>query len=98
MVYVSRPLNLIRARSSRPKDLLDKMTDKPPPVQSVSEASEPRTPSSESKSGIKRLLIFALVVVMLFTSGYFLPVVEWLRRFHDWVQEQGAWGVVCFGI
>src|SRR5205823_5513149 len=26
------------------------------------------------------------------------PVVEWLTRFNDWVQEQGVWGVVCFGI
>jgi uncharacterized membrane protein YdjX (TVP38/TMEM64 family) len=74
------------------------MIDEPPRHPVCPDPSEPRAASSEGKGGRKRLAIFALVIVALLILSYFLPVVEWLTRFNDWVQEQGAWGAVWFGV
>lgn len=66
--------------------------------QACSEAGPPPAVSSESKSGSKRLAILVLVIVALSIAGYFLPVGQWLTGFDEWVQEQGNWGAVWFGI
>ncbi len=74
------------------------MTDDRQLHQACSDADQLSAASSESKSGSKRLAIFALVIVGLFVLSYFLPVGRWLTEFDEWVQEQGAWGAVWFGI
>lgn len=55
-------------------------------------------PSAIKRRGIWRLAVFILVVLALFTAGFFLPVREWFADFRDWVEQQGAWGAVWFGL
>jgi len=43
-------------------------------------------------------VVFALGVVALLTAAYFLPLGQWLTEFNHWVQNQGAWGAVWFGL
>ncbi len=43
-------------------------------------------------------MIFALVIMALLSAGYFLPVGQWLTEFNHWVEEQGTWGLVWFGL
>src|SRR5260370_7437773 len=74
------------------------MTEEQPPHQPVPEPSEPPTRSRQSKGGRKRLVLFALVIVALLSAGYFLPVRQWLTEFNHWVEEQGTWGLVWFGV
>ncbi len=45
-----------------------------------------------------RLAVFALVVVALFVAGLLLPAGQWLTEFRGWVEQQGAWGAVWFGV
>jgi uncharacterized membrane protein YdjX (TVP38/TMEM64 family) len=66
--------------------------------QACSDADPPSAASSESRSGSKRLAILAVVIVALSIAGYLLPVGQWLTGFDEWVQEQGAWGAVWFGV
>jgi uncharacterized membrane protein YdjX (TVP38/TMEM64 family) len=59
--------------------------------------SDERT--DQPRQGIfKRLAILACLIAALLVAGYLLPVRQWLTGFNDWVQEQGAWGAVCFGL
>jgi uncharacterized membrane protein YdjX (TVP38/TMEM64 family) len=59
---------------------------------------EQPTPGSKDQRGRIRLAILALVVIALLIAGYFLPAGQWLTEFNHWVQEQGAWGAVWFGL
>jgi uncharacterized membrane protein YdjX (TVP38/TMEM64 family) len=45
-----------------------------------------------------RLAVFAVVVAVLFVAGLILPAGQWLTEFRDWVEQQGAWGAVWFGL
>ena len=55
-------------------------------------------PSANKRRGLWRLAIFVIVALALFTAGLFLPVREWFIVFRDWVEQQGVWGAVCFGL
>jgi len=67
---------------------------KPSPAVPVTPQEEPPT----KKGGSWKLILFAVLVVVLFTAGFFLPVREWFSDFRNWVEEQGVWGAVCFGL
>jgi uncharacterized membrane protein YdjX (TVP38/TMEM64 family) len=51
-----------------------------------------------NRSGTFRLVFFILVVTVLFIGGFFLPFGPWLDSFRLWVEEQGAWGAIWFGL
>jgi len=74
------------------------MAEELPSDHPLPEPSEPPTRSRQSKGGRKRLVIFALVIMALLSAGYFLPVGQWLTEFNQWVEEQGTWGLVWFGV
>jgi uncharacterized membrane protein YdjX (TVP38/TMEM64 family) len=45
-----------------------------------------------------RLILFAAVVLGLFTASFFLPVGQWVKAFYDWVQGQGVTGAIWYGV
>jgi uncharacterized membrane protein YdjX (TVP38/TMEM64 family) len=72
------------------------MPEGQPPVQPGAGASDQGIP--KDRRGRWRFAIFVIVIVALFTAGGFLPVREWFNDFRDWVERQGAWGAVWFGL
>lgn len=47
---------------------------------------------------MSKLLIALIVVVVLITLSFLLPVKEWFESFNLWVQDLGAVGYLVFGI
>lgn len=74
------------------------MTPEQPIGQPSPLASEQSTGTPENRRGPLRLAAFIVVVAMLFIAGFFLPVGEWFTDFRDWVEQQGAWGAIWFGL
>jgi uncharacterized membrane protein YdjX (TVP38/TMEM64 family) len=100
---------LIRARSEYAADAklqitlsgrnarLVMMSEEPTPNTGLA-ASEQITPHGSPRRGPIRLAAFAVVIGILFAASFFFPVGEWFAGFRDWVEQQGAWGAIWFGV
>src|ERR1700693_145465 len=60
----------------------------------------PTAAPTSPRSHRLRLVIFGLVVLGLPAAGLFFhtQIGEWLTHFRVWVQDQGAWGGVLYGL
>src|SRR5258708_7684352 len=74
------------------------MKEMPTPGQADSSETNTIPPGANKRRGLWRLAIFIGVALALFIAGLFLPVREWFIVFRDWVEQQGVWGAVCFGL
>src|SRR6516162_4238917 len=72
-------------------------TDPPADLADVANPDQTVSPPG-NRSGPVRLVLFFLVVTALFIAGFFLPFGPWLDSFRLWVEEQGAWGAIWFGL
>ena len=56
----------------------------------------PQQPTAKSQIFLKRLLLALLLVIVVITLFYILPIKKWLISSLLWVRSLGGWGVFAF--
>ena len=52
--------------------------------------------SPSEKSVPWKLIIIGLIIAVLFSLQFFLPIKEWMGQFNEWVESLGVWGPTVF--